>query len=138
MDTSLGEDGHAIPIISKVDNCSGDENHAVVLLVAPKEWHDERLKKLLVDSLSNEGIECRPIEKSKMSEAQKFIEKEIEEIKTKFENLIVVIIAHGFYHDDGEAIIFDDCFVLLDTFIDPLLPVAQSDRKCKKILFSTK
>jgi len=36
MDNSLGEDGHAKPIISKIRNCSGDEKHTFVLLVAPK------------------------------------------------------------------------------------------------------
>ena len=61
-----------------------------------------------------------------MSDAQSSLKSKINEINV--ENLIVVVVAEGFYHDDGEAIIFEDRFVLLDTFIDPVL---KEPRQCK-------
>ena len=70
-----------------------------------------------------------------MKHARTSLEKKTQNINV--ENLIVVVIADGFYHNDGEAIIFDDCYVLLDTFIRPLIEEDKSKKRpCKTRLLS--
>jgi len=135
MDTSPGEDGDASQRKSKAENCSGDGKHAVVVLVAPDGQRDQRLQKTLVESLRKGGISPEIINDPEMSDSINALANIIGKIARKTENLIVVVVAGGFYHDDGEAIIFEDCFVLLDTFIHQFVAVAKSERKCKTVLF---
>jgi hypothetical protein len=135
MDTSPDEGDHEASIESR-RKFPADHKTAFVVVVAPEKWHDERIQALLVESLKNEGIPHAIVKDSKMVEAQKSLEKEIEKRKTEFEdkieNLIVVVIADGYYHDDGEIIEFEDCYILLDTFIHPFIAIEENERQCKK------
>ena len=134
MNTS--PDGGEASIESRRD-CTADDKAAFVVIVAPgnREIEIEAIKRCLVEPLNKEGIQPAMINDSTMSKAQKSLENEIE--KEKVENLIIVVAAGGFYHDDGEAIIFEDCFVLLDTFIHPLIALPENKRPCKLRLIFT-
>ena len=128
MDASPDEGDYEASIESS-RNCQADDKAAFVVVVAPEKWHEDKTRKLLIESLKNDGVPHALVKDSQMSEAQKSLGNEIEKINV--ENLIIVVIADGFYHDDGEAIIFEDSYVLLDTFIHPFIAIADEKRQCK-------
>ena len=130
MDNSLDE-GDTEASIELTRTSPADDKAAYVVIVAPGIRPDDRIQKHLVESLKKEGISPKIINDSKMSEAQRLLGIEIK--TTKIENFIVVVIANGFYHDDGEAIIFEDKHVLLDTFIHPFVAFPEHERLCKTL-----
>ena len=133
MDDSRDEDVIAdnLPINNEymINNRPVDDKAAFVVVVAPENLHDDRIQQLLAESLRNEGIKHAIIRNSKMNDAQASLRNKIDKIKV--ENLIVVVIADGFYHNNGEAIIFEDGYILLDSFIHPIIAIADDERQCK-------
>jgi hypothetical protein len=74
----------------------------LLVVIAPENQHDDRqcndvIRAHLVKCLNKEGIKHAMIENSTMNDAQTSLKNEIKNINA--ENLIVVVIADGFYCD---------------------------------------
>jgi len=120
-----------------MNESSDEDKRAFVVVIAPEQLHDDEMAKKLTKlkndfgdfmKKENKNNYCE-ITESKMIEAKKKLNTIIQTTHT--ENLIVVVIADGFYSDDGEAIIFDDCYTLLDSFIHKIIYLKKDDRQCK-------
>merc|ERR1719223_1549622 len=119
----------AVPV--KVASTPADaKSPAFVVVIAPENQNDDRqcndvIRAHLVKSLNKEGIENAIITNTTMNDSQTSLKNKIENINV--ENLIVVVIADGFYCDNGEAIIFKDGYNLLDSFINPIIADAKRE-----------